>query len=199
MLRTQNYLWQRDGRIIATLEVRHHNFEMVLNVDAEVAQKVRAMMVELNELGTYPYEETTSSGGLSAQFIISGGYNWNSRWRDFQTNLNRVLGIIGTKVLRKIGVSYSNGWGTTCPGCGGTIRVRNKETARIFVRVTCEDCGESFEIVIPEDPERRLTNEDLARKTSAHWRNIALAFYRDNPDVIPSPMGLRMSVYLVKP
>lgn len=94
MVDTQTFVWGTEIAV-ATLEVRHHKFEMLLNVVADVAEKVRAKMAELNKDGMYPNEETTSAGSLYAQFIISGGYNWNSRWRDFKTIINEVLDAHG--------------------------------------------------------------------------------------------------------
>ena len=89
---TQVFVWKKE-QVIATLEVRHHRFEMVLNVIADFAETVRAKMVELNEGGMYPNEETTSEDSPFIQFIISGGYNWNARWRDFRTTLDEMLGV----------------------------------------------------------------------------------------------------------
>ncbi len=95
MTDTQTFVWRTEEEMDSLLEVRHSKFEMLLNVTANVAEKIRAKMAELNESGMYPNEETTKEVGLFAQFIISGGYNWNSRWCDFKTILDETLGIHG--------------------------------------------------------------------------------------------------------
>ena len=92
MSSTQVFIWKKES-ILATLEVRHQKFEMLLNTTAEFVNEIRAKMSELNNCGMYPNEEVPAGGNLATQFIISGEYNWNTRWRDFRTILDNFLGM----------------------------------------------------------------------------------------------------------
>jgi len=94
----QTFEWKKANVTVAKIEISHLKFEMILNVRNEVADKVRAKMAELNDCGTYPNEETTKAGGLASQFIISSPYNWNCRWRDFLTIINRLLDITAVEL-----------------------------------------------------------------------------------------------------
>jgi len=95
MSNTQTFVWGVEAPI-AILEVRHHRVEMLLTVVADVAAKVREKMMEL--AGTYPNEELSGTGNLSAQFLVSNTGNWNCRWYDLKGELDRVLGFVGEEL-----------------------------------------------------------------------------------------------------
>ena len=92
MSATQTFVWGSK----ATLEIKHKKCEMSLSVTSDVASSVRLKMKELNEGGMYPNNEI-SSGSIFSQFVITGEYNWNSRWRDFRKIIDKVLGINSTE------------------------------------------------------------------------------------------------------
>ncbi|MFZ5424305.1 MAG: hypothetical protein ACOZAO_00740 [Patescibacteria group bacterium] len=98
MSKTQLFYWENEQHRVATLEVRHNKYEMLLNVVAEFAELVKALMAELNELGIYP-NEITEDNEKFVQFLVSASYNWNCRWRDLKTMLNEKLGLHGKEQL----------------------------------------------------------------------------------------------------
>jgi hypothetical protein len=96
MQQTQYFKWEKDGSIIATLEVRHRLTQMLLTVVGSWTAVVGNKMADLNNDGMYPNEQSTN-GLLYSQFIISEGYNWNCRWRDLITILNELFGVPGVE------------------------------------------------------------------------------------------------------
>lgn len=91
------------------------------------------------------------------------------------------------KEPRKLAWSYHNGHTATCPNCKeATVPARNRQNAMIFRTSKCVKCGETFEFVIPEDPDRRATFEarEMTETSYRDTMNEVDRYLRDHPDVI---------------
>jgi hypothetical protein len=135
MAETQIFVWGTDQKL-AVLEVRHRKSEMLLNVDATFAEKVRTEMGNLNIEGLYPNEETTRPGGKFAQFIIAVGDNWDFRYKALLTILSTILGVSRVEDPCFFGHEPKNGY-------GNADRVY-PERGEYWADYTCKHCGEKF-------------------------------------------------------
>ena len=85
-----------------------------------------------------------------------------------------------------IGVGYNNGHSARCPDCKANwqevwIEVRDKKNSRIKDQIQCPNCKAQWEIVVPEDPNRAMTNGDINRLGSNSLRRLRQKYFADNP------------------
>ena len=85
-----------------------------------------------------------------------------------------------------IGVGYNHGHSVLCPKCKDEewIEVRERKNSRIKDKIQCPKCKSEYAIVVPEDPERKMTNEDLKCFGSGGLRVLRRKYFEANPAVL---------------
>lgn len=84
-----------------------------------------------------------------------------------------------------IGVGYNNGHSARCPDCKANgqeiwIEVRGRN-AFIENQIQCPQCKSQWGIVVPEDPNKIMTNKDLERLGPHILRGLRQKYFADNP------------------
>src|SRR3989344_4691527 len=88
---------------------------------------------------------------------------------------------ISTEFKGTIGVGYNNGHSARCPSCKANglevwIEVRQKNSV-IKKQIECSNCKAQWKIVVPEDPNRAMTNRDLERLGSNGLRELRQKYF----------------------